>query len=534
MRLILPKNESGFALIWSILIVVVISVIIIIISNLILLSLRTSNQNIRNLSSLEVAEAGINYYLWHLAHDPDDFCDGSVCPAGSGPFGPYVHNYTDSSGNVIGTYSIWIVPPGLAVGGKVTLCHVPPTTDETITVAPSAVEAHLAHGDTIGACEGGGANTSTIVTVEARGDVVGGNENRTIIAQMGVPSFAQFAVVANDTMRFGTDTETFGPIHSNGGIRFDGIAHEIVTSSLTSYDDPDHTGPNEPGVHTHQSNPNTVFLGGTSYPVPQIDFGSITADLSNLRDLAQDDGIYYAASGSRGYHIVLKQNDTFDIYRVTSVSSNCNGEATDRIDNQTLISNGNFLPQNGVVFVEDKLWIDGRINSAQITLVAARIGATTSQEKSIIINNDLEYTNLDGSDKIGLIAQRDISVGLFSEGSFSGSDDQQELRIDAATIAQNGRVGRNYFPRSGSGCSSTNYQRKQITVYGSIATNRRYGFTWICDDPLNPNDDGWVLSDPCDSGYQYRTITYDQNLTLEPPPYFPKIGNYSILGWQEK
>lgn len=28
-----------------------------------------------------IAEAGINYYLWHLAHNINDYCDGQACPA---------------------------------------------------------------------------------------------------------------------------------------------------------------------------------------------------------------------------------------------------------------------------------------------------------------------------------------------------------------------------------------------------------------------------------------------------------------------
>ncbi len=45
---------------------------------------------------------------------------------------------------------------------KVTICHIPPgNTDNphTITISESALDAHLAHGDTIGACDGGTGGT---------------------------------------------------------------------------------------------------------------------------------------------------------------------------------------------------------------------------------------------------------------------------------------------------------------------------------------------------------------------------------------
>jgi len=43
-------------------------------------------------------------------------------------------------------------------GGKVLICHIPPGNPgnaQTLSVAPSAVPAHLGHGDTLGACTGG-------------------------------------------------------------------------------------------------------------------------------------------------------------------------------------------------------------------------------------------------------------------------------------------------------------------------------------------------------------------------------------------
>lgn len=482
----LPKskiilNQTGFILLGSIIVLAIVSVFISIIVSLVILSVRKADSNSRQISVLDIAEAGINYYLWHLAHDPNDYKDGNSTPA-SAPYGPYIHNYTDSSGNVIGTYTLYINPP------------------------PAG---------------------SNRVTVESKGTITGGNENRTIVAELGIPSFANYAIVANDTvngLRIGEDTETYGPVHNNGGVRFDGIAHGIVTSSVTSYNDPDHSGANEEGVHTHEPDPNTVFLSGKSFPVPPINFAQITTDLTNLRTSAQSNGIYYAASGSSGYHIVVKTTDQFDIYRVTGVSSQCSGQDTDRINNQSLVSSNVNFPANGVVFVEDKLWIDGQINTAQITFAAARIGATPAQEKSIIINNDLKYTNYDGTDKIGLIAQNNISIGLTSEGSFSGSSNAQELRIDGALLAQNGRVGRNYFARS---CDSTYYQRNDVTIYGSIGTAKRYGFTWICGG-------SWTIGDNCDSGYQNRTILFDPYLTLLPPPSFPTTGSYEILSYKEK
>ncbi|MBU1074459.1 hypothetical protein KJ705_00060, partial [Patescibacteria group bacterium] len=118
-----------------------------------------------------------------------------------------------------------------------------------------------------------------------------------------------------------------------------------------------------------------------------------------------------------------------------------------------------------------------------------------------------------GTDAIGLIAQTDISVGFFSEDN---------LRIDASVIAQNGRVGRYYYPnRSGyaqspAGCASYVY-RDTLTLFGSLASNNRYGFAYT---------DG--------TGYLFRNLNFDSNLFYAPPPNFPTVGEYAIISWEEK
>ena len=87
------------------------------------------------------------------------------------------------------------------------------------------------------------------------------------------------------------------------------------------------------------------------------------------------------------------------------------------------------------------------------------------------------------------------------------------LRIDAAVIAQNGRVGRYFY---NSNCSSYSV-RSTLTLWGMIATNLRYGFAYT---------DG--------TGYQTRNINYDASLLYGPPPNFPLTSDqYVTLTWQE-
>lgn len=431
------------------------------------LNIKASRQTFNRERALQIAEAGIDYYRWHLAHAPTDFQDGTGAP------GPYVHDFRDKDGNVIGQFSLDITPPPLG---------------------------------------------STLVTVKSTGNTSANTQlAREIAVQFAKPSFAKYAWVINsEFVRFGSTAEVFGPIHSNVGIRFDGLAHNLITSAVASFDDPDHSGGNEFGVHTHETpldplppaavpaRPD-VFEVGRQFPVPAVDFAGITADLAQMKTDAQTSGFYRPSAGALGYHIVLKTDDTFDLYRATSLVAACGGAQTWSIQNQQLIGNYPF-PANGIIFLEDDIFIDGQINGGRITIVAAFLPDNPPFRKNIIVNNDFLYTNYDGSDVLGLIAQGNFYVGLRSE---------DDLRVDAAIIAQNGAVRRPSY--SSSSCGSTR-SRTLFTSYGMLGSNLRPAFVY---SPSN--------------GYQNRVYNYDANLLYGPPPSFPLTSDqYVTLMWEEQ
>ncbi len=444
-------------------------------------NLRIARESFYREQAIEIAEAGVDYYRWHLAHAALDFQDGTATS------GPYIHNFLDKDGIKIGTFTLDIVAPSIG---------------------------------------------STIVTVRSTGvSDAYPSIYRKIETKLAIPSLAKYAVVANADMRFGSGTEVFGPVHSNGGIHFDGIAHNIVSSAKSTYDDPDHSGGSEYAVHTHVSPTDPlppvalpprpdVFLAGRQLSVPSFDFTGLTSDLATIKTNAQSGGRYFASSGTQGYHIILKTNDTFDIYKVNSLfvpQSNCfnsqnqTGWGTWSIGTgvgaETLV--GNYvIPANGLVFVEDNVWVEGQINTARVTIASGKFPDNPATETSITVNNNLLYTNYDGQDAIALIAQNNFNVGLVSPDTF---------RIDAAIIAQNGRAGRYYYPGPGNKTCAPYDTRTTLTLYGMIATNQRYGFAYT---------DG--------NGYQTRNIIYDANLLYGPPPSFPLTSSqYSTISWQE-
>lgn len=438
--------------------------------------LKSSRQLALREQALQIAEAGIDYYRWHLAHNQTDYYDGK----GASSTGPYLHDFFNKENIKIGQYALTITPPPVG---------------------------------------------TTVVKVKSKGTVAADpNVSRSIEVTLAIPSLAKYAVIANDYMRFGSGTVVNGPIQSNYGIHFDGIAYNLVTSAVSSYTDPDFpSNGTQYGVYTTvgtddphppatvPSRPD-VFVAGRQFPVPVNDFTGLTTNLSQIKASAQTSGRYIAASGAQGYHMVLKTNDSFDLYKVTAIKSppnqckndlNQSGWGSWSVKTEQFVQNYTF-PSNGLIFIEDHLWVDGQIDTARITIAAARFPDSPTTRRSITINNDLKYTNYDGQDIIALIAQDDINSGLYSSDNY---------RVDAALVAQNGRIGRYYYA---SDCGAE-YVRDTITLYGMLATNRRYGFAYT---------DG--------TGYANRDITYDANLYIMPPPSFPlATSQYSTISWNE-
>jgi len=506
------NNEAGVILVIALVAMGLFSLMLFGALSLSLLQLKLNAAKIANAQALHVADAGVNYYRWVLYHDNNDYCNGEACQPGPdyGPYGPY--EYKNQSGNITGYYELYITPPA--------------------------------------------ANGSTIVNVRSIGWVADHPTiKREIEVRLGIPAWSTYSTLSNSNIRFGEGTEVWGPIHSNGGIRFDGVAHNTVSSALLNYIDPEPgSNPNEFGVHTHAnvgngtyditevsdgSNPpnppdkSHVFMGGRNFPAPVVSFDLLNTNINETYAMATSAGLVFdpepagtadpysvavyrgcgnnGSTCDEGFHVTLKTDNTFDIRGVTQTTADCNGGTpTLSIQNEEVTVRNYPIPANGIIFVKNRLWIDGQINGSKVSIFAFE-DPITGNITDIIINNDLLYTNYDGTDSIGLTAQRDIGPGLNSEDG---------LRIDAALIAKEGRVGRNYYPAS---CSATYHKRDTITVYGSIASRKRYGFSYSCG-----------ASDQWCSGYNIRNLVYDNNLTFAPPPHFPSTGEYSFISWKEK
>lgn len=415
--------------------------------------------------ALNIAEAGINYYRWHLAHAPDDFQDGSSQP------GPYVHEYRDPQGDVVGAFSLEIDPPQ---------------------------------------------SGSSIITVES----TGWNNNfpdikRKVVARLGQPSLARYAFMTNASAWFGSGVTINGLVHSNNGIRMDGVNTSIVTSAKETYICGVETGcspPEEkPGIWG-------IGPGGEQglwqFPSTPIDFDAIALNFNTMKQAAEEDGLYLPPSEARGYHFIFLDGGQVTVKKVTGTSSvegygmleGCR-HLYQRIGNEETIGTYN-IADTPIVFVEDEFWVEGIIEG-RITLVAARFPLDL-YDMNVWIDNNLVYDSHDGSDALGLIAQNDIYFGLNLPNDFI---------VEGALLAKKGHIIRHGYLYSCGG--SENAVRQSFTFYGSLISNLE-GY--------------WNFGTAPSSGFKVHTLNYDTHLRYNPPPYFPTLSGYNeyeLIDWSE-
>jgi len=427
----------------------------------ILLQHRNSLHRLAWNKALEIAEAGINYSRWHLAHAPEDF----------GFSGTY--DYKDPEGAVIGQYSLIITAPD--------------SCDSAVKINST----------------GWALNYSQI--------------ERTVQVKYAKPSLAKYSFLTNSNVWFGPEEELKGPFHSNGGIRMDGQQNSLSSSAKETYI----CGP-EHGCSPSQEKPGIWGDGDGAddglweFPVPGIDFDSILQDLAVLKSEAQSAGTYFGSSGAHGWWIDFLSDQTFNLYKVTSLKPNVwgyNGEewTYESNDIDATAFEGNYaLPLAcSPIFVEDNLWVNGDVNG-RVTLVAAQLPEIPSSMKKIIINGNINYVGQDSV--LGLIAQKDILIPLRSPDN---------LEIKAGLLAQKGHIFRYYYPNWKQEPYKTYAIREYIETYGPLITNTIWTFTWV--------DSGMDVV----SGYEETEMSYNPDLIYSPPPHFPSVGEYEIMAWEE-
>lgn len=470
------NKKGGFLLV---LVLVFSSVFIVILTAFIgylMTQVRVSEHRYQLEKASEIAEAGLNYYRWYLAHYPNDVTNGTGLP------GPYTKTYSDPELGVIGEFSLEIASS--------TYCG---------DVASIQV-------------------TSTGRTYDNP------SLSRTISARYTQPTVAEYGYIINSSVWAGSTQNFIGPYHSNQGIRMDGTNQSTVTSGLATWTCTSSFGCSpsgtRDGVFTTTANANQLLF---SFPSPPINFTDITIDLNSILDRAQNaGGTYLPSSGSLGYRITFNGNGTFTARRVTAVRSYAAystelGNHTERNIIQTDVNYGtyNINPSCPIVYIADKIWLQGTLDQ-KVTLAAAGTDSTGANP-SIILQGNITYTDPE-TDGLLAIAENNVLLGV---------DVPDDMTINGIFVAQTGRFGRNDYDYSDLPNPSgpldyrPYYQRNSLTTNGTIVSNGRVGTQWVSGSTFQ-------------SGFHNRFSSYDRNLVENPPPLVPNTSDvYDFVDWRE-
>lgn len=423
----------------------------------------------------EIAEAGLDYYKWYLAHFPDDTTNGTGIP------GPYVGVYTDSEDGAVGEYSLSIA--------STSYCGV-----------VSSIEIE-----------------STGLAYEKP------SLDQTIYARYARPTVAEYSYIINSNVWAGSDRTIVGPYHSNGGVRMDGTNNSTVSSGQETWSCTSSYGcsptQTHDGVFTTTANANASLF---AFPAPPINFTGLTVDLSQMKIKAQTaSGVYIPPSGVYGYRIAFQSDNTIDVYSVDE-TYNYQGYTTENgtqyerhiIRDDDPYATYTINPNCPLIYVEDKVWLEGTV-SGKVSIAAADTD-TPGVDPSIILNDDITYA----TSTAGLlaIAEQDVLLGVVVPDT---------MYLNGIFIAQNGRYGRNHYQYSnlpnpsGPADYRPYYQRSTLNMNGTIVSNGRVGEKWTS---------GGVFM----SGFNVRNNTYDRNLVSDPPPLAPHTSDdYNFIEWRD-
>jgi hypothetical protein len=418
------KEPAGFLLV---LVLVMGSVFLMIISGFIgyvVTQNQVVNFRFEQQRATEIAEAGLNYYRWYLAHYPDDVTNGTGMP------GPYVHQYDDPEGSAMGEFSLDIA-------------------SSTYCGDISSIEiASTGH---------------TYAEPDAKSTVRG---------QYSRPSVASYSFVTNSGVWYGPSSNVNGPIHTNQGIRMDASHNSIVSSGQTDWtcDGSYGCSPTQTvdGVFTTSGNANPALF---SFPTAPIDFNGVTLDLAVMQDRAQNQGgLYFPDSGKAGYHVIFQPGNQVEVRRVNAKQNEPSGYAWGRYLNilkgTSLVGVYNIDPTCPVIYFADQLWLEGQVDQ-KVSIAAADID-TAGVDPSIILNNNITY----GSPDAGLlaVAEFDMLIGL---------EVPEDMELNGIFVAQTGHFGRNFYDTSMPNSWEEYIIRDSLTINGTIVSNSRAGYNWV-------------------------------------------------------
>lgn len=433
--------------------------------------------------ALQAAEAGVQLYLSRIVEDPR-----------------YWRHYVDAAEDPrVNTTSGGVVAPGLAwpAGANWTYSGTSttwvPLQDARFGRASYSLRVLPTVGD------------SSSITVQSTARVMpSGGKNpvvRSVQARISPLSIADFQMISNQSISYGTGATTTGKLYSAGNIVHSGTAlaplyaANLICRSSSSLSCSGSQATN-PAFQAGAFDKTTSPSFRQKFPTP-IDFSSFTEDLTDIRAAAQATGVYRTAPDATAWMVQFVGTGQVRIWKVTGATTDLGRSIPALQCPETItLPGGNqpffmYFEQSVIVGNGNNLTDTCRSTSgARSSVVDGQV--TLATRNNVYIGNDIAYET-DTDDVLGLIAAGELIIGEYSPS---------DLNWRAATLAQNGQW------RTNTGATT----KGTMTFTGSTATS----------------DGGYA------SMFATRVYNYDPTLQSLRPPLFPTLeGSWQVTYWRE-
>lgn len=460
------RNKKGSVIVYSLIIIVAASIIFTGLIRFVTENFKMSFRAEPRQQALHIAESGVYYYRWYLGRH----VDGKTIDAVLSFWNSGNAYGVDANGDGVCSESEAFERDydGTGTVGRYRICVVPPVlgaTDASIlSTGWTYKEPHV---------------------------------TRSIRVRMRRPAWSEFVLLSDAELDIDDNNTTFyGSVHSNKGVRFEGVAYGPVSSSVESYV---YDGNTKDGIWTSWSDEfntilnSNVFSGAKVFPAPAQDFNSVVVSFEEIAQAAQGQYTLPTLAGGQGWHITLMDDGVAKICWVKKIHKTTNAIVNEDCNHKKLGNKENniTLMQTSAIYLRNDLWIDGVLDAGKRLTIAGHHNGV-GRNQMIFINGDLTYENKTSWTVLGLAAEENVEI---IQGPID-TNGNGKIDIDAAVLAQYGYFSNLYA---------------NLDFYGAIAAKQ--GFV---------QDDALVSS-----------LTYDPNFMIMAPPYFPTGSSYVIDQWTE-
>lgn len=444
---------------------------------------RSSNQQTarqgRTDIALQVADAGVNQYASRLVEDPryyDHWVDTAEDPR-IDPYGAVHAPGTAWTPGVSWTYAgpsqTWSQIQNARFG----------TAAYSLRISPPA-------------------SGSDLVTIQSTGQSNRDSPKpvtRSVQSQIHPSSIADFQIISNATIHYGTTATTTGKLYSAVDINHEGVAKAPAYAQHYVCSTGSSTG------CSSSSRPSSVYQAGAydsvtnpsfqkKFPTP-IDFSQFTQSLLDIKDAATTGGTAWNDPTASAWEVQFLADGRARVFKITNTSDP--GQSINTMGCPATVN----VPANGAMYFEQSVIVSDATNKTdtcsatvgpRASIVNGRV--TIATKGNVYIGGNISYAS-SGDDVLGLIAANEVIITKYTPSV---------LTWRAASLAQSGQW-RTYQGNSDGNHSSMTYTGSQTTSDGGYA-----------------------------SMFNTRTYQYDDTLQRLRPPFYPILeGSWNTYYWRE-